>query len=111
LKLSNVNLLTNNPDKISQLESFGSIKVVKRQEMVPRSWSGIDILDVPGSNTNSAMPSPSQLRHELVNHLGGDSPVLSSGASTPRSGEMDKYLAVKVKKMGHILDLPDDLKL
>lgn len=81
--------------------------------MVPRSWSGVDIVH---SNTNSAMPSPQQqLRRELYSHLGvsegAASPVLSSGTSTPRSGEMDKYLAVKVKKMGHILDLPDDLKL
>ncbi|KAG2229599.1 GTP cyclohydrolase II-domain-containing protein [Thamnidium elegans] len=107
LQLSNVNLLTNNPDKISQLESFGSINVVKRKSMVPRSWSSpaITNLSEGGSNTNSAMPSPSLLRNELTR---SESPILS-GASTPRS-EMDKYLAVKVKKMGHILDLPDDLK-
>lgn len=112
LQLSHVNLLTNNPDKINQLESYGSIKVVKRQPMVPRSWSSPAIADLAtsgGSNTNSAMPSPSLLRNEL-SRLENASPVLSSGASTPRN-EMDKYLAVKVKKMGHILDLPDDLKM
>lgn len=110
LQLSSVNLLTNNPDKIKQLESFGSIKVVKRQQMVPRSWSSplIDgLVNGGGSNTNSALPSPSIHRAELF-HLDRDSPGLSSGASTPRN-EMDKYLAVKVKKMGHILDLPNDL--
>lgn len=106
LQLSTVNLLTNNPDKISQLESFGSIKVVKRQSMVPRSWSTLALSG--GSNTNSAMPSPSLLSRELSRLE--TSPTLSSGASTPRN-EMDKYLAVKVKKMGHILDLPDDLKM
>lgn len=108
LQLSNVNLLTNNPDKIKQLESFGAIKVVKRQQMVPRSWSSAVIDQLTnggGSNTNSAMPSPALPRSELLHT---ESPALSSGASTPRN-EMDKYLAVKVKKMGHILDLPDDL--
>jgi GTP cyclohydrolase II len=112
LQLSNVHLLTNNPDKIKQLESFGAIKVVKRQSMIPRSWSSpviSDLIGNGGSNTNSALPSPSLVKRELTHsNLGEGSPVLSSGASTPRN-EMDKYLAVKVKKMGHILDLPDDL--
>lgn len=112
LQLSNVHLLTNNPDKIKQLESFGAIKVVKRQSMVPRSWSSpviSDLIGNGGSNTNSAMPSPSFVKRELTHsNLGETSPVLSSGASTPRN-EMDRYLAVKVKKMGHILDLPNDL--
>ncbi|CEP17218.1 hypothetical protein [Parasitella parasitica] len=112
LQLSNVHLLTNNPDKIQQLESFGSIKVVKRQSMIPHSWSSPAIADLiggaTGSNTNSAMPSPSLVKKEFLHNNIEGSPVLSSGASTPRT-EMDKYLAVKVKKMGHILDLPDDL--
>ncbi|KAI7902400.1 GTP cyclohydrolase II-domain-containing protein [Cokeromyces recurvatus] len=110
LRLKEIHLLTNNPDKIKQLESFGSIKVVKRKSMIPRSWFFMtDLVGNGGSNTNSAMPSPSIIKKEILDHhsLEG-SPVLSSGASTPRN-EMDKYLAVKVKKMGHILDLPDDL--
>lgn len=109
LQLSKVHLLTNNPDKIKQLESYGDIKVMQRQSMIPRSWSLPGLVEVGhgGSNTNSAVPSPSLPKKELV-HSNLDSPVLSSGASTPRN-EMDKYLAVKVKKMGHILDLPDDL--
>lgn len=113
LQLTNVHLLTNNPDKIQQLESFGAIKVVKRQSMVPRSWSSQAMSELSlggGSNTNSAMPSPSLLRHELSRLENSISPAPSSGASTPRN-EMDKYLAVKVKKMGHILDLPEDLKM
>ncbi|OAD69746.1 hypothetical protein PHYBLDRAFT_116033 [Phycomyces blakesleeanus NRRL 1555(-)] len=65
LQLKKVRLLTNNPDKIQQLESFGSVNVVERRGMVPQSCS-------------------------------------------PKK-ELDRYLAVKVKKMGHILDLPDRL--
>ncbi|KAI9471026.1 MAG: GTP cyclohydrolase II-domain-containing protein [Benjaminiella poitrasii] len=112
LQLKEVHLLTNNPDKIKQLESYGSIKVVKRKSMVPRSWSSpamSDLVRNGGSNTNSAMPSPSLIKKEILDNTNLEgSPVLSSGASTPRN-ELDKYLAVKVKKMGHILDLPDDL--
>ncbi|KAI9280115.1 GTP cyclohydrolase II-domain-containing protein [Sporodiniella umbellata] len=102
LQLNQVDLLTNNPDKIKQLESYGSVKVVKRRPMVPRSWS-TPLLD---DGTNSCMPSPS-LSH-LRKQIGdiGISSATSSGNSTPKN-ELDKYLAVKVKKMGHILDLPE----
>ncbi|KAI9246238.1 GTP cyclohydrolase II-domain-containing protein [Phascolomyces articulosus] len=71
LGLKDVMMLTNNPDKIEQLEAYGSIKVVERRAMVPRSWSS-----TPAS-----------------------SPLLGSK-------ELDKYLAVKVRKMRHLLDVP-----
>ncbi|KAI8975280.1 GTP cyclohydrolase II-domain-containing protein [Mycotypha africana] len=119
LQLSKIQLLTNNPDKIKQLESYGNIKVVKRQSMIPRTWShpvlrhflaenGINAHN--DSNTNSAAPSPSLPKREAscsADYI-MESPALSSGTSTPRS-ELDKYLTTKVKKMGHILDLPEDL--
>ncbi|KAG1467119.1 hypothetical protein G6F55_000042 [Rhizopus delemar] len=103
LQLTEVDLLTNNPDKIKQLESYGAIKVVQRRPMIPRSWSTPALND----GTNSSMPSPSlsHFRNEISN-MGVSSSPASSGTSTPRN-ELDKYLAVKVKKMGHILDLPE----
>ncbi|KAL0086857.1 GTP cyclohydrolase II-domain-containing protein [Phycomyces blakesleeanus] len=77
LGLSEVRLLTNNPDKIEQLEAFGDIKVVDRKSMVPQSWSS----------------SP---------------PLSHTPQSTPKK-ELDKYLAVKVTKMRHMLDLPTSI--
>ncbi|ORZ02860.1 GTP cyclohydrolase II-domain-containing protein [Syncephalastrum racemosum] len=79
LNLENIQLLTNNPDKIEQLEAYGKIRVVERRPMVPLSWSG--------SNTPARTPT-------------------SSPAPSMRGKELDKYLAVKVKKMRHILELP-----
>lgn len=80
-------LLTNNPDKIEQLEAFGSIKVVERRPMVPRSWTSTpvatDLLRTPSSS-----PAP---QNSLL----------------PAGKELDKYLAVKVKKMRHLLELPE----
>ncbi|KAI8981514.1 GTP cyclohydrolase II-domain-containing protein [Pilobolus umbonatus] len=111
LQLKNVQLLTNNPDKIKQLESYGSIKVVKRQSMVPRSWSIPTLNHITGQSNHltgrstANSPVPFHIRPFAAD----DSSTVSSGASSPRN-ELDKYLAVKVKKMGHILDLPDDLK-
>lgn len=85
LQLSNIVLLTNNPDKIEQLEAYGSIKVVERRPMVPRSWS---------STPNHLFQTPSS----------------SPAPGSPQIGkELDKYLAVKVKKMRHLLELPQSL--
>ncbi|ORX46342.1 GTP cyclohydrolase II [Hesseltinella vesiculosa] len=75
LQVPNVHLLTNNPDKIKQLESYGNIKVLERHAMIPRSWSSTP------SNDDSIYQQQKAL-------------------------ELDRYLSVKVKKMGHILDLP-----
>ncbi|KAI9012616.1 GTP cyclohydrolase II-domain-containing protein [Phycomyces nitens] len=104
LQLNQVRLLTNNPDKIQQLESFGSIKVVERRGMVPQSWSS-----TPGQNAplNADMPDHPRLLAALnqLQRTPSSSPAIPG---SPKK-ELDRYLAVKVKKMGHILDLPDRL--
>ncbi|KAG0171671.1 GTP cyclohydrolase II [Apophysomyces sp. BC1034] len=103
LQLSKIRLLTNNPDKIEQLESFGSIKVVERRSMVPQSWSSTPVSY--GSDAN-LLDNPRLLA--AVNNL---QRTPSSSPAVPGSPkkELDKYLAVKVKKMRHILDLPEGL--
>lgn len=84
-----VELLTNNPDKVASLEKEG-IHVVKRQEMVPRSWK--------------------QVTTE-VNTMGGGriAGVGLIGGGMAQGPELEKYLRTKVKKMGHLLDLPEDI--
>ena len=39
-QISSVNLMTNNPHKISQIEALG-IKVVERIQMAPKSWGSV----------------------------------------------------------------------
>ena len=90
LDLTHVNLLTNNPDKIEQLEAYGSIKVSERRPMIPRSWSSTPISHADLLRTPSSSPA--------------------LNAASPLGGkELDKYLAVKVKKMRHLLDLPEGM--
>ncbi|KAG2216777.1 hypothetical protein INT45_003791 [Circinella minor] len=93
LGLKDVMLLTNNPDKIEQLEAYGSIKVVERRPMVPRSWSSTPA-SVNSVNDLLRTPSSSPAPHSPL--LGGK--------------ELDKYLAVKVRKMRHILDVPQGIE-
>ncbi|RKP12121.1 GTP cyclohydrolase II-domain-containing protein, partial [Piptocephalis cylindrospora] len=52
---SGVSLLTNNPDKMEQLEADG-IRVVSRVAMVPRTWS------LPSTPQNGKHPQPPQLK-------------------------------------------------
>ncbi|KAI8335449.1 GTP cyclohydrolase II-domain-containing protein [Chlamydoabsidia padenii] len=108
LGVNKVHLLTNNPDKIQQLESYGDIKVLERREMIPRSW---------GHHSSSTESIPLLAAQQSSSHLfpldrtPSSSPALGSPSSffdLPKK-ELDRYLAVKVKKMGHILDLPDSL--
>ncbi|CAO3593532.1 unnamed protein product [Absidia cylindrospora] len=120
LQVSQVHLLTNNPDKIQQLESYGDIKVLERHEMIPRSWTC-----TPSSDDTQQQQQQQQLLHQptasthhhptnaasfLLDRTPSSSPALGSPSvfDLPKK-ELDRYLAVKVKKMGHILDLPDSL--
>lgn len=103
LQLKNVRLLTNNPDKIQQIESYGCVKVIERHPMVPRSWSSSPALD--GQAHHEAV-TPLRVA-ALLNNL--PSPSSSPPPSSSRRlNEMDKYLKVKVEKMGHMLDVPSN---
>ncbi|KAI8089113.1 GTP cyclohydrolase II-domain-containing protein [Halteromyces radiatus] len=112
LQISQVHLLTNNPDKIKQLESYGDIQVLERHEMIPRSWSATPSSTTSNDNNNHLhilQPHASPL---LLDRTPSSSPALGMSTSSvfdlPKK-ELDRYLAVKVKKMGHILNLPDSL--
>ncbi|KAI8072418.1 GTP cyclohydrolase II-domain-containing protein [Gongronella butleri] len=105
LQVANVQLLTNNPDKIEQLESYGDIKVLERRAMVPRSWSSTPTLDKSIHQQQNLLAGIVGTDH-LLDRTPTSSPYIPS--DSPKK-ELDRYLAVKVKKMGHILDLPDTI--
>ncbi|KAI9208512.1 GTP cyclohydrolase II-domain-containing protein [Polychytrium aggregatum] len=97
LSITSLRLLTNNPDKISQLESQG-IHIDDRIPMVPKSWRGF--LKHSQSNVSSAFrpnidpPSASPSR---------------DASRSPAVSEVDEYIITKVEKMNHMLDVPKDL--
>lgn len=78
LGIASVKLMTNNPDKVEQAEQEG-LKVVERVSMIPRSWRG-----------------------EQDKHGVG---MIADGVT--RGADLDRYLTAKVKRMGHLLDIPE----
>ncbi|CAG8640288.1 1805_t:CDS:1, partial [Paraglomus brasilianum] len=72
LGVTTVRLLTNNPDKIEQIEA-DEIKVIQRIPMVPKAW-----------------------REGKVD-------------KEKQGSELDNYLRVKVERMRHLLDIPENL--
>ncbi|KAJ1500310.1 GTP cyclohydrolase II [Coelomomyces lativittatus] len=84
LNIHQVRLLTNNPEKVIQLQQYG-IKVIERIGMIPPSWKA-------GSSNN--------------NGDGKISPIIPPNSKIE---EMDSYLLAKVKLMDHLIDLPPHL--
>ncbi|XJO75035.1 hypothetical protein BDV3_005772 [Batrachochytrium dendrobatidis] len=90
LGVFSIRLLTNNPHKVHELEMDG-ISIVERIPMIPTSW---------------------QQRHEA--HANGsdfDQDELNHQPNSIKMGMQDRddYLVAKVKRMGHILDIPISL--
>ncbi|KAK3817186.1 MAG: GTP cyclohydrolase-2 [Linnemannia gamsii] len=84
LGLNDIRLLTNNPDKIEQVEKDSEIKVVERVPMMPKSWEAI----VQGTEADF---------------------VVREGAvqdKVVKGKELDKYLKVKVERMRHMISIP-----
>jgi GTP cyclohydrolase II len=95
LNLKSIRLLTNNPDKIKQINESG-IKVVERIPMIPNLWKENNI--ATNSNNNSISSTSS---------ISGISGSISIGNNN--SEELNKYLKVKVEKMRHLLNIPEIL--
>ncbi|KAF9084609.1 GTP cyclohydrolase II [Mortierella sp. AD031] len=84
LGLDQIRLLTNNPDKIEQIEKDSQIKVVERVPMMPKSWEAI----VQGTEA------------EFVVREGAVQDKIVKGK------ELDRYLKVKVERMRHMISIP-----
>jgi len=80
LGVGKVRLLTNNPDKVAQLQKAG-IQVASQHPMVPTWW----LCDTAALDTAKSV----SLQHRA---------------------EADYYLQTKVQKMGHLLTLPNHLQ-
>lgn len=89
LSLDQVRLLTNNPDKIEQIEKDSQIKVIKRVPMMPKSWEAI----VQGTEMEFEVKEGA-IENKIV-----------------RGKELDKYLKVKVERMRHLITIPTSMSV
>jgi len=96
LGLEDVELLTNNPDKVKSLEKEG-IRVISRRAMVPRSWQ-----QHPHRHEPDELGTDGRDR-EGYRRIGGATLIGGGAAHGP---ELEKYLRTKVERMGHMLDMP-----
>ncbi|KAG0056532.1 GTP cyclohydrolase II [Gryganskiella cystojenkinii] len=84
-----VRLLTNNPDKIEQVEHNSQIKVVERVPMMPKSWEAIE----------QGLEMEFEVKEGAVEN------------KIVRGKELDRYLKVKVERMRHMINIPSSMGL
>ncbi|KAF8932744.1 GTP cyclohydrolase II [Dissophora ornata] len=87
LGLEKIRLLTNNPDKIEQIEKESSIAVVERVPMMPKSWEAIQL----------GVEADFEVKEGAVEN------------KIVKGKELDKYLKVKVERMRHLIPIPTSL--
>jgi len=88
LGLDQIRLLTNNPDKIEQVERNSQIHVVERVPMMPKSWEAIN----QGIDTSEFEAKEGSVENKIV-----------------KGKELDRYLKVKVERMRHMIPIPGAL--
>jgi len=88
LSLDQVRLLTNNPDKIEQIERDSQIRVVERVPMMPKSWEAIE----QGIEATEFEVKEGAIENKIV-----------------KGKELDRYLKVKVERMRHLIPIPGAL--
>ncbi|QRW02093.1 GTP cyclohydrolase II [Ceratobasidium sp. AG-Ba] len=105
-----VRLLTNNPEKMEALERE-KIRIEQRVGMVPRSWKTHSHAH-PKSGRGRAKTITKKDRDGEDSDDSYDEHLLRRGGATLIGGgaahgvELERYLATKVQRMGHMLDLP-----
>ncbi|KAF9988196.1 GTP cyclohydrolase II [Modicella reniformis] len=87
LGLNQIRLLTNNPDKIEQIEKGSQIKVVERVAMMPKSWEALEL----------GMEAEFEVKEGAVEN------------KIVKGKELDKYLKVKVERMRHLIPIPSNM--
>ncbi|KAG0218205.1 GTP cyclohydrolase II [Mortierella sp. NVP41] len=88
LGLDQIRLLTNNPDKIEQVERDSQIQVVERVPMMPKSWEAIE----QGIQAAEFEVKEGAIENKIV-----------------KGKELDRYLKVKVERMRHLISIPGAL--
>jgi GTP cyclohydrolase II len=105
LGVGDVRLLTNNPDKIEQLATEG-VRVVERVPMVPRHWRARSPRRGAGTTSASEEDDEGEAEAEEREARKRRMGVGMIGAGETASPELERYLATKAARMGHLLERP-----
>ncbi|KAI8050452.1 GTP cyclohydrolase II-domain-containing protein [Syncephalis plumigaleata] len=107
LGCSTCQLLTNNPDKIEQLQQSGLLKVTRRIPMIPERWRKV-MLDKQENTTGNGelMKEDTNTTTASLSSSSSSSGVVTPVVSSYIPNEMDGYLRTKIERMQHLLDLP-----
>ncbi|KAH7343950.1 GTP cyclohydrolase II-domain-containing protein [Rhizoctonia solani] len=100
-----VRLLTNNPEKMEALEKE-KIRVEQRVGMVPRSWKTHTHSGRARARTITSKDSTEDSDDSFDEHQLRRSGATLIGGGAAHGVELERYLATKVQRMGHMLDLP-----
>ncbi|KAJ1534470.1 GTP cyclohydrolase II [Nowakowskiella sp. JEL0078] len=101
LNIPSVRLLTNNPDKIKQLQNDG-IGISERIPMIPKGW-----LEIMGMMKQQMQDDKVVTRAQTTGNL---STLQHISHHEMKLSESDGYLITKVERMNHLLDIPPELK-
>ncbi|KAL6942156.1 GTP cyclohydrolase II [Hanseniaspora vineae] len=106
LGLSNIRLMTNNPQKLKDVEYPPYLHCVERIPMIPLSWDE----DGSAESAESAVNDSSVTLNTLAS---GDVSSASLHSNSKHAGihskEVEGYLRTKMEKMGHLLSKPLNL--
>ncbi|WRT65599.1 GTP cyclohydrolase II [Kwoniella shivajii] len=100
-----IRLLTNNPGKVEGLSREG-IKIVERVGMTPRDWkcqtesTNLNYKEEGDDNNNEGEYHAWRERRAGVGLI---------GAGAAKGAELEKYLRTKVERMGHMIEIPENL--
>ncbi|CAE7229789.1 unnamed protein product [Rhizoctonia solani] len=103
-----VRLLTNNPEKMEALEKE-KISVEQRVGMVPRSWKMHTHSGRGRARTITSKDSAEDSDDSFDDHQLRRNGATLIGGGAAHGVELERYLATKVQRMGHMLDLPTSI--
>lgn len=120
LGIKSIKILTNNPDKMLQLQETG-IKISERVPMIPKSWreqqqhhNANPVSPSPSKDSSPSSPSSCCDNHEqdfnttTISATTATKSTTTSGQKRSMS-EVDNYIRTKVARMGHMLEIPKEV--